>query len=290
VPLIAGPQLDALVSRVKKKRFASSYRESSNFVNPKTQRPVAARTVQRALHRGDLRSVRVRKCCFLTKAHREHRAWFANVYKGEDWANWVFSDEKWFRIGGVQGNEMSDPDPEERYVGKVAHPSKVMVWGAISFWGRSNLHFFSSKVNAAEYQNAVKEAMLDYLHDAEWMAVAEGAELTFMQDGARCHTAASTDQWLEENLPSGWRYTGQGGWPPNSPGHNPIELVWNMLQDKVIEHVAWTEDKLCEVIEEEWWKIPQSVIQDLYSKQADKMKLVLDRKGGRIPRVGHTSN
>eukprot|EP00658_Telonema_sp_P-2_P075970 TRINITY_DN6583_c0_g1_i9.p1 TRINITY_DN6583_c0_g1~~TRINITY_DN6583_c0_g1_i9.p1 ORF type:complete len:153 (-),score=32.45 TRINITY_DN6583_c0_g1_i9:66-524(-) len=83
-------------------------------------------------------------------------------------------------------------------------------WGAISFWGRSNLHFFSSTVNAAEYKKAIKEAMLDYLHDAEWMAVPEGIELTFMQDGAPCHTAASTDQWLEENLPSGWRYTGRG--------------------------------------------------------------------------------
>lgn len=65
--------------------------------------------------------------------------------------------------------DMADPDPEERYVGKVAHPTKVMVWGAISYTGRSRLHFFDSKVDGKEYQQAVEQAMLDVLYDPEFM-------------------------------------------------------------------------------------------------------------------------
>ena len=290
-PIIAGDDLDALVDRVKKKRFASSYKEQATFTNPRTKKVPAATTVQRALHRAGLTSVKVRRTCFLTAAHRETRLWFARLNERTNWRDWVFSDEKWFMIGGIKGNEkmwvdMCDPDPEERYVGKVAHPTKVMVWGAISYDGRSNLHFFDGKVKGEQYCEAVKEAMLDYLYKPEWMNVRRGAKLTFMQDGARCHTSKSTEEWLEEHLPASWKFTPFGGWPPNSPDLNPIEIIWAVLQDKVIEREAFTEEKLAQVIEEEWWKLDQGIIRDLYFRQEEKMNLVIKFNGGRIPKVG----
>lgn len=290
-PVIAGAELDALVDRVKKKRFSSSYKEQASFINPRTKKVPSATTVQRALHRAGLTSIRVRRTCFLTAAHRETRVWFANLNKRTNWRDWVFSDEKWFMIGGIKGNEkmwveMCDPDPEERYVGKVAHPTKVMVWGAIAYNGRSNLHFFDGKVKGEQYCEAVKDAMIDYLHEPEWMNVRRGAKMTFMQDGARCHTSKSTEAWLEEQLPASWSFTPLGGWPANSPDLNPIEVIWAVLQDKVIEREAFTEEKLAQVIEEEWWNLDQQIIKDLYDKQKDKMKLVIKHNGGRIPKVG----
>ena len=49
----------------------------------------------------------------------------------------------------------------------------------------------------------------------------------------------------------------------NSPDLSPIEGLWAILQDKVIEKQAFTEEKMCEIVSEEWWKIPQSTIKKL---------------------------
>ena len=35
--------------------------------------------------------------------------------------------------------EEDDPEPPELFVGKVAHPPKIIVWGAISYEGRTGL-------------------------------------------------------------------------------------------------------------------------------------------------------
>jgi hypothetical protein len=289
-PVIPDSELEVLAGKVRNKRFASAEQVRHDYVNPKTGKAVARRTAQRRLHAAGLRSVRVRKCCFLTVNHREHRLWFANLYRHEDWRRWIISDEKWFYIGGIKGNEkmwvsMQDPDPEERYVGRTAHPTKVMVWGAVSYTGRSALHFFDSKVDGQEYQQAVQKAMLSCLWDEEWMNLTRGKPYVFQQDGARCHTSASTEGWLEDNLPREWTFTGRGGWCPNSPDLSIIENVWAVLQDKVVEDLAFTEEKLSKCIEDAWWGLDQSIIQNLYHDIDRRIEDVIDRDGGRIPKM-----
>jgi hypothetical protein len=216
--------------------------------------------------------------------------WFAELYRHEDWQRWLFSDEKWFLIGGIKGNEkmwveMSDPDPEARYVGRVAHPTKVMVWGAVSYTGKSALHFFEDKVDSTAYQKAVEAAMLGCLWEPEWLNLDPEVEYTFQQDGARVHTSAGTESWLEDNLPSHWRFTPRHGWSPNSPDLSIIENVWAILQDRVIEELAFEEHALAECIERAWWALDQKVIQDLYHDIDRRIQDVIKNNGGRIPRM-----
>ena len=289
-PVIPDDALDVLAGKVRNKRFASAERVRHSYINPATKKAVSRRTAQRRLHAAGLTSVRVRRCCFLTRDHRLHRLWFANLYRKEDWNKWIFTDEKWFYIGGVKGNEkmwvsMQDPDPEERYVGTVKHPTKVMVWGGVSFHGRSALHFFDSSVDSEEYQNAVQEAMLGCLWDKEWMGCDPGVPYVFQQDGARCHTSKSTEDWLETHLPEHWTFTPKGGWSPNSPDLSIIENIWAMLQDRVVEDLAFTEDKLVESVERAWWAIPQDQIQRLYNDIPRRIEALIDNDGGHIPRM-----
>ena len=288
--LIADDELQDLASKVRNKRFASAEKVRSEYKNPKTGKALAASTIRLRLQDAGLINVKVRRTPLLTIAHREHRLWFANEYKRENWKNWIWSDEKWFYIGGIKGNEkmwvdMADPDPDERYVGRVGHPTKVMVWGCITYHGRSSLHFFDSSVDSQEYQKCIKEAMLPALYDKEYMGLTRGRKYVFQQDGARCHTSNNTEEWLEENLPDGLSFTPRYGWSPNSPDLSIIENLWAVLQDKVIEELAFTEEKLSECIERHWWAIPQSIIQDLYDDIPRRMKAVIETKGGRIPRM-----
>lgn len=286
--VIPDAELSPLKRAVLKRRFGSATKVAATFVNPRTGKRIAGTTLQRSLkERAGLTSVKVRRSCFLTLAHREHRVWFCDLYAAEDWTRWLISDEKWFVIGGIKGNErmwveMIDPDPEERYVGKVAHPTKVMVWGCISYWGKSTLHYFDGKVQSDQYQECISEALLPCMFDKEYLAVPEDVEAIFQQDGARVHTSKSTEAFLEENLPAHWSFTSQGGWCPNSPDLSIIETVWAILQDKVIERLAFSEDELCKVLEEEWWGLDQEIIQKLYHQIPRRIAACKAANGGRF--------
>ena len=187
---------------------------------------------------------------------------------------------------------LEDPDPDERYVGKVANPTKVMVWGAVSYNGRSALHFFDGKVKSDQYCAAVGQAFLGrsekshrghtHLYDKEWLALDKDTAYTFQQDGARCHTSKKSEAWLEKNLPSHWHFTPKDAWPANSPDLSIIENVWAILQDRVIEREAFTEEKLVKVLEEEWWALPQDTIRKLYDDIPRRMTGVIQAKGGRV--------
>ena len=90
---------------------------------------------------------------------------------------------------------------------------------------------------------------------------------------------------LLHHLPKKWAFTARYAWPPNSPDLSPIETIWSILQDKVIEREAFTEEKLIEVIIEEWWALDQQIIRDLYDDMHRKCVDVLNNDGGRIPRM-----
>ena len=58
--------------------------------------------------------------------------------------------------------------------------------------------------------------------------------------------------------------------------------MWAILQDKVIEREAFTEERLVEMLEEEWWALAQSTINKLYDTIPGRMEKVVGAEGGRF--------
>ena len=64
-----------------------------------------------------------------------------------------------------------------------------------------------------------------------------------------------------------------------------MENLWAVLHDKIIEELAFDEQKLAKCIEDHWWAIDQQVIRDLYADIPRRMRDVIANKDGRIPRM-----
>ena len=89
-------------------------------------------------------------------------------------------------------------------------------------------------------------------------------------------------EWLRKKLPKNITLVEKDNWPASSPDLSPIERLWAIIQDKVIEEKAYTQEALIEVVEKWWWKIPQTTIMKLYDSMPVRLGKCIGANGGRF--------
>jgi transposase len=100
-------------------------------------------------------------------------------------------------------------------------------------------------------------------------------ELRFFQhDGARPHTAALTQAFLQEED------VHVLDWVPYSPDFNPIEHLWDILGRKVAEREPQTRHDLIHFLTEEWEAIPQDRIRRLIQSMRKRCRECVAAHGG----------
>lgn len=111
------------------------------------------------------------------------------------------------------------------------------------------------------------------------------ADSIFMQDNARIHTARHTQQWFEEHG------VALLDWPPYSPDLNPIENLWAVLKDKIIERYPElkaapaneaTIDLIIRAVEEIWEDedgITTNAIRNVIESMPDRVEAVIAAEG-----------
>lgn len=128
-----------------------------------------------------------------------------------------------------------------RYKPRPKHPTKVHVWGGISWKGRTEVCIFDGIMDAEQYIDILKVTLVPFFQ----RIYPAGSKC--MQDNEPKHTSKKAQQFVSENGINWWRT------PPESPDANPIENLWHELKEYLRRKVKpHTKDELVKGILEFW--------------------------------------
>jgi transposase len=212
----------------------------------------------------------------LTPDQKAKRLTFALAHSGTDWSTTVFTDESSFVLGtrGWLWRRKAETGAEVSWV-KEKFPPKVMVFAGISRDYKSTLIMIESgTVDAESYvdefvdQSGIIPDMNQRYGPRQW---------TYMQDGASVHTASATMEYLRAMV------SVLRDWPAHSPDLNPIENLWAIMKRRVEQLQPVTKEDLMRVLVDVWESLEMDVVNALVASVADRMNLVVEKAGDRIP-------
>jgi transposase len=210
----------------KAKKGKSSHQLADEYEG-KTGQPISRWTINRVLKKGGLAYMKKKKKEKLTQNHKDKRLAYAKEMKEKkfDWKFVLFSDEKTFYLGTEETKSWQDP--ENREIVEVSqYVPKINVWGAIGYYFKSDLYFFTDNLNSDLYQQILRARLPPsfFLDCPE----AKRGNWIFLQDGAKPHTATETKACLDEIAPD--RIPNH---PAKSPDLNCIEDIWSHMDREI---------------------------------------------------------
>lgn len=236
---------------------------------------VANRLKERGYHRR--RAVRRP---LATRQHLQQRLAYAREHPDKRplfWHRMKFSDEKIFSNQSDGHAVNITRKVGEKYKAGCVIPTKkwgprVHVWGIISWEGVGPLRRIVGNLTAHRY---ITEVIFDIRELCTIRRNGQVLRYLFQQDNARPHSAALTQQFLDE------QHVRCIDWPPNSPDLNPIEHVWSHVAARVRSRgVARDAQQLWNWVQSEWDRTPIDYIRSLYRSIPSRLQEVIDNRGG----------
>ena len=99
-------------------------------------------------------------------------------------------------------------------------------------------------------------------------------------DKASCHTAKSTERWLEQH-----GVDVVEGWPTKGDDINPIENLWAILDERLESKKFKTENGMKKAIRQVWDEVDLSLLHNLIDSLPDRLRRIRKAKGGPIKAV-----
>ena len=198
---------------------------------------------------------------------KKHRDWTI-----QQWSIVLFSDESTFQQFVVRKRHVRRP-PGKRYddkytVSTMKHPPSQMIWGAMSQHGIGGLFFLPSgtTINGKKYDQLLSDKLQLHMQVHRCNI--------FMENGAPCHRSKLVTIFLKKEVKV-------LDWPGNSPDLNPIENLWTVMKDKVVEKQPSSLPDLCRAIKEVWVKeISKEYCANLVNSMPRRIAAVIQSNGG----------
>jgi transposase len=224
---------------------------------------VSSRTVRRYLNKAGYKSMEPKFRPLLTSIHKDKRVKWCQDHKKTRWNNWIFSDESRFQL---YTNKIGRWAKKRPTIGKPKFGPAVMVWGAISNKGTSDLQIIHGIINSEKYIKTLTAA-------DKKIRLLKGNNFMFVQDGATCHTSRVTMTWLKD---SNWNVS---SWPANSPDLNPIENVWGVMKKAVERRRPKNILDLEKILKEIWANLTLDYLKSLFNSMTDRINKCIDVNG-----------
>lgn len=246
-------------------------------LNSRCKVKVSSQTIRRVIKSTGCNSRTARRKPLISKVNRKKRLEFAKKYLYVDenfWSDVIFSDESKYNIFGSDGKQRVWRKPntelELRNLNlSVKHGGgSVMVWGCFSANGVGSLVFIDEIMNAKLYIDILKKNLRQ---NAAKLGIINSFK--FYQDNDPKHTAYNSKSWLLYNCPKVLDT------PPQSPDCNPIENLWDYLEDRVRETPILNKEHLKKRLQEEWCKIPLDYIRNLIFSMPRRLEAIIKAKG-----------
>lgn len=128
-------------------------------------------------------------------------------------------------------------------------------------------HFKSVKMNTETTLESYNEVLLPMYNKLK----RNHTGILCHGDNAKPHISQQSLEWFRTKNVKREKFGGHplleiGGHPANSPDLNPIELVFNILDENVNKRHPRTSEQLIQYTNEEWDKIPLETVQACYDR------------------------
>ena len=222
------------------------------------------RTIRRYNHVKNLKWGKPRVHPLLSALHEKKRLAFAKKHKLTNFDNWIFSDEKMFRVGAAPvGQRYRKGDRPA--VGKNPWSGQVHVWFAISNKFKFQPHIIEGTLTGESFIELMKKVRPTHGF----------GDTVFMLDGAPAHRSVAAKKWMDKKIPNRTR-----DWPANSPDCNPIENLWAIINRRVHMREPKSKAELIAAVEDELHKVKPSLVRSLIASMGRRLRAVIAANGG----------
>lgn len=243
-------------------------------------------TIRKVLNNNGIGSFQPRTKPYLSPSHAKKRLDWARdmtelrVGDIDNLRTIIFTDESTFEVGQISSAPRVLRKKGEAYLPQHLRPSfksgrsTISVWGAISYDFKGPLVFMpqGERMTSQTYINGI---LSQQGYDFYEKISHEHGFAVWQQDGAPCHTAKGSMQWMKEMgmevLP----------WPAQSPDVNPIENIWSILKTRISKrrHHSTTIPALKAALADEWEKLTIEDIRPVVGSMRERISLLVTAKG-----------
>jgi transposase len=241
---------------------------------------VSTRTIDRTLQAAGLFGRVAAKKRIFTDEDKRKRLSFAAGYSKwseEDWDHVVFADEAVIEGAGAghgrvwvrRERGVAETFTSEHSSGRIPHPIKMNVWACFTGRGVGYCYIFNENMNGKLFKHIldthlIQSAQLHFSSTETWW---------LLQDNAPTHKAKVVTKWLHNHGIQ------QLEFPPYSPDLNPIENLWQYIEQQVEERGTKTAHELQDAIAEEWERAPTDLLRKLAHSMPQRCREVIEASG-----------